>query len=164
MSNPARPAIPPVAPAGQGRACLRASGGGGRFIHPGASSVSPTGSTRAATGRCVGLPWSPARPGTRTTAQVLCVKALLLHRQGRTQRRKRLLRDLIKTGPPDLHVNYAVRHQLAVRSWDALWTTCRSHAAVARSPDGAPPDGQRRQNGAGIWPRWINGGANCWPH
>ena len=47
-------------------------------------------------------------------AQVLCVKALLLHRQGRNTEAETLLRDLIKTGPPDLHVNYAVRHQLAV--------------------------------------------------
>jgi tetratricopeptide (TPR) repeat protein len=47
-------------------------------------------------------------------AQVLCVKALLLHRQGRNTEAETLLRDLIKTGLPDLHVDYAVRHQLAV--------------------------------------------------
>ena len=47
-------------------------------------------------------------------AQVLCVKALLLHRQGRNTEAETLLRDLIKVGLPDLHVDYAVRHQLAV--------------------------------------------------
>jgi tetratricopeptide (TPR) repeat protein len=47
-------------------------------------------------------------------AQVLCVKALLLHRQGRNTEAETLLRDLIKTGPQDLNVDYAIRHQLAV--------------------------------------------------
>ena len=47
-------------------------------------------------------------------AQVLCVKALLLHRQGRNTEAETLLRDLIKTGLPDFHLDYAVRHQLAV--------------------------------------------------
>jgi tetratricopeptide (TPR) repeat protein len=46
--------------------------------------------------------------------QVLCVKALLLHRQGRNSEAETLLRDLIKTGPQDLNVDYAIRHQLAV--------------------------------------------------
>jgi tetratricopeptide (TPR) repeat protein len=46
--------------------------------------------------------------------QVLCVKALLLHRQGRSTEAETLLRDLIKAGLPDLHLDYAVRHQLAV--------------------------------------------------
>jgi tetratricopeptide (TPR) repeat protein len=52
-------------------------------------------------------------------AQVLCVKALLLHRQGRNTEAETLLRDLVKTGPQDLKVVYAIRHQLAV-VWDAL--------------------------------------------
>src|SRR5579862_7340345 len=47
-------------------------------------------------------------------AQVLCVKALLLHRQGRNTEAETLLRDLIKTRQPDLNVDYAIRHQLAV--------------------------------------------------
>lgn len=46
--------------------------------------------------------------------EVLCVKALLLHRQGRNTEAETLLRDLIKTGLRDLNVAYAVRHQLAV--------------------------------------------------
>ena len=46
--------------------------------------------------------------------QVLCVKALLLHRQGRNTEAETLLRDLLKTGLQDFHVAYAVRHQLAV--------------------------------------------------
>lgn len=47
-------------------------------------------------------------------AEVLCVKALLLHRQGRNPEAETLLRDLLKTGPQDLNVAYAIRHQLAV--------------------------------------------------
>jgi tetratricopeptide (TPR) repeat protein len=47
-------------------------------------------------------------------ARVLCVKAMLLHRQGRNTEAETLLRDLIKTGPQDLNMDYAVRHQLAV--------------------------------------------------
>ena len=47
-------------------------------------------------------------------AQVLCVKALLLHRLGRNAEAERLLRDLIKGGSPDLNVKYSSRHQLAV--------------------------------------------------
>jgi tetratricopeptide (TPR) repeat protein len=47
-------------------------------------------------------------------AEVLCVKALLLHRQGRNTEAETLLRDLIKTGLRDLNVAYAVRQQLAV--------------------------------------------------
>lgn len=47
-------------------------------------------------------------------AQVLCVQALLLHRLGRNTEAETLLRDLLQTGPRDLHVIYAVRHQLAV--------------------------------------------------
>jgi tetratricopeptide (TPR) repeat protein len=47
-------------------------------------------------------------------AEVLCVKALLLHRQGRNTEAETLLRDLLKTGPQHLNVAYALRHQLAV--------------------------------------------------
>lgn len=47
-------------------------------------------------------------------AQVLCVKALLLHRQGRNEEAEMLLRDLIKGGSQDLNVKYSSRHQLAV--------------------------------------------------
>ncbi|MGA9450890.1 MAG: sulfotransferase [Verrucomicrobiia bacterium] len=47
-------------------------------------------------------------------AQVLCVKALLLHRLGRNAEAERLLRDLIQGGSPDLNVKYSSRHQLAV--------------------------------------------------
>lgn len=46
--------------------------------------------------------------------EVLCVKALLLHRQGRNTEAETLLRDLIKTDPQNLNVAYAIRHQLAV--------------------------------------------------
>ena len=47
-------------------------------------------------------------------AQVLCVKALLLHRKGRNAEAERLLRDLIKGGSQDLNAKYSSRHQLAV--------------------------------------------------
>lgn len=47
-------------------------------------------------------------------AEVLCVKALLLHRQGRNPEAETLLRDLLRTDPQDLNVAYAIRHQLAV--------------------------------------------------
>jgi len=47
-------------------------------------------------------------------AQVLCFKALLLHRQGRSGEAETLLRDLIQRGSSDANVNYSSRHQLAV--------------------------------------------------
>jgi len=47
-------------------------------------------------------------------AQVLCVKALLLHRQGRNAEAEPLLRGLINGQSPDLNVKYSSRHQLAV--------------------------------------------------
>jgi Flp pilus assembly protein TadD len=47
-------------------------------------------------------------------AQVLCVKALLLHRKGRNGEAETLLRDLIKGGSRDLNVSYSSRQQLAV--------------------------------------------------
>jgi len=46
-------------------------------------------------------------------AQVLCVKALLLHRKGRNGEAEALLRDLIQGGSQDLNVKYSSRHQLA---------------------------------------------------
>jgi tetratricopeptide (TPR) repeat protein len=46
--------------------------------------------------------------------QVLCVKALLLHRRGQNVEAETLLRDLIKRGSHDANVNYSSRHQLAV--------------------------------------------------
>lgn len=47
-------------------------------------------------------------------AQVLCVKALLLHRRGQNTEAETLLRDIIKRGSHDANVNYSSRHQLAV--------------------------------------------------
>jgi len=47
-------------------------------------------------------------------AQVLCVKALLLHRRGQPAAAENLLRDLIRRGSADANVNYSCRHQLAV--------------------------------------------------
>ncbi len=47
-------------------------------------------------------------------AQVLCVKALLLHRRGEHAAAERLLRNLIQRGSHDLNVNYSCRQQLAV--------------------------------------------------
>ena len=47
-------------------------------------------------------------------AQVLCVKALLLHRRGQNAEAETLLRDLIQRGSSDPNVNYSSRHQLAV--------------------------------------------------
>jgi len=46
--------------------------------------------------------------------QVLCVKALLLHRKGQNAEAEKLLRDLIKAGAQDPNVRYSSRHQLAV--------------------------------------------------
>jgi tetratricopeptide (TPR) repeat protein len=46
--------------------------------------------------------------------QVLCVKALLLHRRGLNEQAEALLRDLIKRGPAGTNVEYSSRHQLAV--------------------------------------------------
>lgn len=46
-------------------------------------------------------------------AQVLCVKALLLHRRGQNEQAEAILRDLIKRGSADANVNYSSRHQLA---------------------------------------------------
>ena len=47
-------------------------------------------------------------------AQVLCVKALLLHRRGQNAEAEILLRDLIQRGSHDLNVKYSSRQQLAV--------------------------------------------------
>jgi tetratricopeptide (TPR) repeat protein len=47
-------------------------------------------------------------------AQVLCVKARLLHRRGQNTEAETLLRDLIGRGSTDANVNYSSRHQLAV--------------------------------------------------
>ena len=47
-------------------------------------------------------------------AQVLCVKALLLHRRGQNAEAEILLRDLVKNQTQDLNVQYSSRHQLAV--------------------------------------------------
>jgi tetratricopeptide (TPR) repeat protein len=47
-------------------------------------------------------------------AQVLCVKALLLHRRGQNTEAEILLRDLIQRGSHDLNVKYTSRQQLAV--------------------------------------------------
>jgi tetratricopeptide (TPR) repeat protein len=46
--------------------------------------------------------------------EVLCVKALLLHRQARNTEAETLLRDLIRADHQNLNVAYAIRHQLAV--------------------------------------------------
>jgi len=46
-------------------------------------------------------------------AQVLCVKALLLHRRGQNTEAENLLRDLIRRGSPDVNVKYTSRQQLA---------------------------------------------------
>jgi tetratricopeptide (TPR) repeat protein len=47
-------------------------------------------------------------------AEVICFKALLLHRQKRNAEAESLLRGLLKPQLTDLNVNYLVRHQLAV--------------------------------------------------
>jgi len=47
-------------------------------------------------------------------AQVMCVKAFLLHRRGQNAEAETLLRELIRGGSPDLNVKYSSRHQLAV--------------------------------------------------
>ncbi len=43
-----------------------------------------------------------------------CFRARLLHRQGRNSAAETLLRDLIKNDPPDVHLKFTLRHQLAV--------------------------------------------------
>jgi Flp pilus assembly protein TadD len=47
-------------------------------------------------------------------AQVLCVRALLLHRKGQSTEAETLLRDLIKSGSPDPNVKYSSRQLLGV--------------------------------------------------
>ena len=47
-------------------------------------------------------------------AQILCIKALLMHRRGQNAEAEALLRDIIKRGSNDANVNYSSRHQLAV--------------------------------------------------
>jgi Flp pilus assembly protein TadD len=46
--------------------------------------------------------------------QVLCLKAQLLHRTNRSAEAESLLRDLIKSNPPDWNASYLIHHQLAV--------------------------------------------------
>ncbi|HYA78986.1 MAG TPA: tetratricopeptide repeat protein, partial [Candidatus Nitrosopolaris sp.] len=47
-------------------------------------------------------------------AQVLCMRALLLHRQKRNGEAEMLLRALVRNDATDLNVKYSSRHQLAV--------------------------------------------------
>ncbi len=47
-------------------------------------------------------------------AQVMCVRAFLLHRKGRNGEAEGLLRDVIKGASRDPNVKYSSRHQLAV--------------------------------------------------
>jgi tetratricopeptide (TPR) repeat protein len=74
-------------------------------------------------------------------AEVLCIKALLLHRQGRNTEAETLLRDLLKTGPQDLNVAYALRHQLAVvldtlgQYAEAMQQLHEAKAALRRTTD-----------------------------
>ena len=94
--------------------------------------------------------------------EVLCVKALLLHRQGRNTEAETLLRDLLKTGPQDLNVAYAIRHQLAVVSGCARAISPRPCSSCTKPR----PRSARRPMLPG-WSRTttapISGGANCWP-
>jgi tetratricopeptide (TPR) repeat protein len=46
--------------------------------------------------------------------QVLCVRALLLHRKDRNSEAETVLRDVIKSGSPDPNVQFSSRHLLAV--------------------------------------------------
>jgi len=54
-----------------------------------------------------------ARKQRPNDPQVLCVKALLLHRLGKDTDAETVLRDLIKRGPHDANVDYTSRQQLA---------------------------------------------------
>lgn len=110
-------------------------------------------------------------------AEVLCVKALLLHRQGRNTEAETLLRNLLKTESQDLRVVYAIRHQLAV-VLDALGQyaeamqqlheakgTLRRTADVAKmEQDYDRADRRRRELLAALKPemirRWRSEGAN----
>lgn len=105
--------------------------------------------------------------------EVLCVKALLLHRQGRSMEAETLLRDLLKTGPQDLHVVYAIRRQLAVvldalgQHTEAMRQLHEAKAALRRTADVAKmeqdydrADRRRRELLAALKPemilRWRN--------
>ncbi|MGA9779310.1 MAG: tetratricopeptide repeat-containing sulfotransferase family protein [Limisphaerales bacterium] len=109
-------------------------------------------------------------------AEVLCVKALLLHRQGRNPEAETLLRDLLKTDPPDLNVAYAIRHQLAVvldalgQYAEAMQQLHEAKAALRQTTDVARmeqdydrADQQRRELLAALKPetiqRWHREGA-----
>jgi tetratricopeptide (TPR) repeat protein len=46
--------------------------------------------------------------------QVLCVKSLLLHRQGKSEDAEKILRQIVARRLPELNVNYSARQQLAV--------------------------------------------------
>jgi tetratricopeptide (TPR) repeat protein len=109
--------------------------------------------------------------------EILCVKALLLSRQGRNVEAETLLRDLLKTDPPDLHVVYAIRHQLAVvldalgQYAEAMEQLQEAKAALCRTTDVAKMeqdydrgDQRRRELLAALKPemirRWRGEGAN----
>jgi len=52
--------------------------------------------------------------GCAPNAQVACVRALLLHRQGRNSEAETVLRDIIKADSPDPNVKFSSRHLLGV--------------------------------------------------
>ena len=114
-------------------------------------------------------------------AEVLCVKALLLHRQGRNTEAEALLRDLLKTGPQHLNVAYAIRHQLAVvldalgQYAEAMQQLHEAKAALRRTTDVARleqdydrADQRRRELLAALKPetvrRWRREGTGSPPY
>lgn len=58
--------------------------------------------------------WQCVAASDSKAPEVICFKARLLHREGRNTEAEALLRDLIKSDPPDLPVRFTARHQLAV--------------------------------------------------
>ncbi len=73
--------------------------------------------------------------------QVLCLKALLLHRRGSNPEAESLLRDLIKRGSSDANVTYSARQQLAAvlnelgRYAEALHWLQEAKAVIRRTAD-----------------------------
>ncbi len=100
--------------------------------------------------------------------EVLCFKAMLLHRKNRNSEAETLLRDLLKTPPQDANVDGAIRHQLAVvldaegQYVEAMQRLLESKASLRRTADIAAmerdydrADERRRALLARLTPKFI---------
>jgi tetratricopeptide (TPR) repeat protein len=101
-------------------------------------------------------------------AQVLCVKALLLHRKGQNEEAETLLRDLIKRGSQDTNVKYTSRHQLAVvldelgQYAEAMHWLIEAKAVLAQTANVAKIPPSRAVTASLFWAATRAAARRCW--